>query len=204
MSIEEQEAIRRVKAGDQDAFRFLMDRHLPAILRLAMNITRNILDAEEAAQEAFFLAYKKLPSFREDSVFGTWVYRIAVNCSLNLVKRRSRNLGWNAQPLELSSSGDETVASTLPSPEAEFLQNESLVSRQQALLALTPMERTAFLLRHMEDESMDTIAKTLGISINSAKQAVFRAVIKLRKQLVPTGSHSSSGPTQTHLAKETR
>jgi RNA polymerase sigma-70 factor (ECF subfamily) len=201
MSIDEQEAIRRVKAGDQDAFRVLMDRHLPAILRLTMNITGNTVDAEEAAQEAFLLAYNKLPSFREDAAFGTWVYRIAVNCSLNLVKRRERDLGWNAQPLELNSSGDEIAASTNPTPEAELLQNEALQGRQHAMLSLTPMERTAFLLRHMEDESMDTIAKALGVSVNSAKQAVFRAVIKLRKQLVP---ELPTNLPRTHLAKEPR
>ena len=204
MSIEEQEAIRRVKAGDQDAFRVLMDRHLPAILRLAMNITGNTVDAEEAAQEAFLLAYNKLPSFREEAAFGTWVYRIAVNCSLNLVKRRERDLGWNAQPLELTSSGDEIAASSRPTPEAEFLQNESLQSRQQALLSLTPKERTAFLLRHMEDESMETIAKALNVSINSAKQAVFRAVLKLRKQLVTADPGLSTSVPRTHLAKESR
>jgi len=204
MSIEEQEAIRRVKAGDQDAFRVLMDRHLPAILRLAMNITGNTVDAEEAAQEAFLLAYNKLPSFREDAAFGTWVYRIAVNCSLNLVKRRERDLGWNAQPLELSSSGDEIVVSSNPSPEAALLQNESLKSRQHALLSLTPMERTAFLLRHMEDESMAYIAAALGVSINSAKQAVFRAVLKLRRQLITHGSDLSTNVPRAHLAKESR
>lgn len=202
MSIVEQEAIRRVIAGDQDAFRVLMDRHLPTILRLTMNITGNKVDAEEATQEAFLLAYNKLPSFREDSAFGTWVYRIAVNCSLNLVKRRERDLGWNAQPLELNSSGDEIVASTRLNPEAEFLQNESFKFRQQALLILTPMERTAFLLRHMEDESMDTIASALGVSINSAKQAVFRAVLKLRKQLIPSESKLPINVPRTHLSKE--
>jgi len=204
MSIEEQEAIRRVKAGDQDAFRVLMDRHLSTILRLAMNITGNTVDAEEAAQEAFLLAYNKLPSFREEAAFGTWIYRIAVNCSLNLVKRRERDLGWNAQSLELSSSGDEIVASAHPSPEAELLQSESFKFRQQALLTLTPMERTAFLLRHMEDESMDTIAKALGVSINSAKQAVFRAVLKLRRELLISGTELNPNVQRVPLARESQ
>ncbi len=92
----EQDAIRRILAGDRDAFRVLMDRHLPTVLRMTYRVTGNAVDAEEAAQEAFLLAYKKLSSFREQAAFGTWVYRIAMNCSLNLVERRARNVAWDA------------------------------------------------------------------------------------------------------------
>ena len=67
----EQQAIRRTLAGDRDAFLILMDRHLPAALRMTYRVTGNPSDAEEAAQEAFLLAYKKLPGFREQVAFGT-------------------------------------------------------------------------------------------------------------------------------------
>jgi len=181
----EQDAIRRVLAGDRDAFRVLMDRHLPTVLRMTYRVTGNAVDAEEAAQEAFLLAYKKLSSFREHSSFGTWVYRIAMNCSLNLVERRSRDLGWDAVTIEPGSTTENLAVSRGLTPEAELLNTEALRRRERAMLTLTPMERTAFILRHMEDQPIQVIADALGVHANSAKQAIFRAVAKLRRELAP-------------------
>lgn len=199
----EQEAIRRTLAGDRDAFRVLMDRHLPAVLRMTYRVTGNPSDAEEAAQEAFLLAYKKLPGFREQAAFGTWVYRIAMNCSLNLVERRTRDLSWNAVPLDPGPVAENMAVSHRPTPEAEALDDEALRRRERAMLTLTPMERTAFILRHMEEQPLQVIADALGVPINSAKQAVFRAVAKLRRELAPPSSPSTP-PFTTRLAKESR
>ena len=200
----EQLAIRRTLAGDRDAFRVLMDRHLPAVLRMTYRITGNPEDAEEAAQEAFLRAYNKLPDFREHAAFGTWVYRIAMNCSLNLIERRSRDLNWNAAPIDTPSSPETTPVSARPTPEAELLNNEALRRREHAMLTLTPMERTAFVLRHMEDQPLQIIADALGVPVNSAKQAVFRAVAKLRRELAPALRPVSAPIATAKLAKESR
>jgi len=198
----EQEAIRRVVDGDRDAYRVLMERHLPAVLRVTLRITGNHRDAEEAAQEAFLRAYNKLPEFRAQAAFGTWVYRIAMNCSLNLVERRTRDLGWNAVALD-GGEGQENIAVARGlTPEAALLDSEALSQREQAMKALTPMERTAFVLRHMEGQPINTIAEALGVPENSAKQAVFRAVSKLRKELRPVRRAASAVLTQPMLAKE--
>ena len=152
---------------------------------MTYRVTGNAVDAEEAAQEAFLLAYKKLSSFREHSSFGTWVYRIAMNCSLNLVERRSRDLGWDAVTIEPGSTTENLAVSRGLTPEAELLNTEALRRRERAMLTLTPMERTAFILRHMEDQPIQVIADALGVHANSAKQAIFRAVAKLRRELAP-------------------
>ena len=198
----EQEAIRRVLAGDRDAFRILMDRHLPAVIRMTYRVTGNDMDAEEAAQEAFLLAYKKLPDFREESAFGTWVYRIAMNCSLNLVKRRSREASWNAVPLDSGPVVGGIGVSEDTTPEEELLNAEALQRRERAMQTLTPMERAAFVLRHMEDQPMRDIAEALGVTVNSAKQAIFRAVSKLRRELAPAMSKTES--RSPAIAKEAR
>jgi len=200
----EQLAIRRTLAGDRDAFRVLMDRHLPAVLRMTYRITGNPEDAEEAAQEAFLRAYNKLPDFREHAAFGTWVYRIAMNCSLNLIERRSRDLNWNAAPIDNPHAPETTPVSARPTPEAELLNNEALRRREHAMLTLTPMERTAFVLRHMEDQPLQIIADALGVPVNSAKQAVFRAVAKLRRELAPALRPVSAPIATAKLAKESR
>jgi RNA polymerase sigma-70 factor (ECF subfamily) len=184
----ETEAIRDVLAGDRDAYRVLMDRHFCSVTRVTFRITGNEADAEEAAQEAFLRAYNKLPSFRQDSAFSTWVMRIAMNTAINLVERRTRDLSYQAPRIaEEPSVGDHTVrvADSQAGPEMSLLHREAASLRQAAMAELTPMERTAFTLRHMEDVPMAEIAIALNITSNSAKQAVFRAVSKLRRSLTP-------------------
>jgi len=184
----ETEAIRDVLAGNRDAYRVLMDRHFSTVTRIAFRITGNEADAEEAAQEAFLRAYNKLPSFRQDSAFSTWITRIAMNTAINLVERRNRDLSY--QGLRIAdeptpAKNTVRVADTQAGPENALLNREAVSLRQAAMHQLTPMERTAFTLRHMEDIPMAEIATALNVTTNSAKQAVFRAVSKLRQSLMP-------------------
>ena len=184
----ETEAIRQILAGDRDAYRVLMDRHFYSVLRVTFRITGNEADAEEAAQEAFLRAYNKLPSFRQDSAFATWVVRIAMNTAISLVERRNRDLSYQAPRIaDEPSVSDNTVrvADSGGGPERALLNREATGLRQAAMAALTPMERTAFTLRHMEDLPISEIAAALNVPVNSAKQAVFRAVSKLRRSLAP-------------------
>lgn len=183
----ETEAIREVLAGNRDAYRVLMDRHLFSVTRVAFRITGNEADAEEAAQEAFLRAYNKLPGFRQDSAFATWIMRIAMNTAINLVERRKRDLSYYASREEEPSADIRTVqiVDRQAGPETALLNREVVSLRQAAMAELTPMERTAFTLRHMEDVPMAEIATALNITSNSAKQAVFRAVSKLRRSLAP-------------------
>jgi RNA polymerase sigma-70 factor (ECF subfamily) len=184
----ETEAIRDVLAGNRDAYRVLMDRHFCSVTRVAFRITGNEADAEEAAQEAFLRAYNKLPSFRQDSAFSTWIMRITMNTAINLVERRKRDLSYYAPRIadEPSSTDDSVrVADRHAGPEVSLLNREAASLRQAAMSELTPMERTAFTLRHMEDVPIAEIATALNITSNSAKQAVFRAVSKLRRSLTP-------------------
>ena len=186
------ETIRRVLCGERDAYRVLMDRHFASIFRLTLRITGNEPDAEEAAQDAFLRAYNKLPEFRQTAGFGTWVYRIAMNCSLNLVERRSREASFHAVSL-LNEQGSEVFAATAhQGPEQQLLEREAVYTRERALEQLTPMERTAFVLRHMEGRPVAEIAAALGVAENSAKQAIFRAVSKLRTVLRPGASRGSN------------
>ncbi|HEU5340915.1 MAG TPA: sigma-70 family RNA polymerase sigma factor [Edaphobacter sp.] len=185
----ETEAIRKVLAGDRDAYRVLMDHHFCSVYRVAFRITGNEADAEEAAQEAFLRAYNKLPGFRQDSAFSTWITRIAMNTAINLVERRNRDLSYHAPRIADEPSLDGGVvtvaAAKAQSPESVLLDSEAASLRRAALDTLTPMERTAFTLRHMEDLPIAEIAAALNVPANSAKQAVFRAVGKLRRSLAP-------------------
>lgn len=188
MEKEEEDAIRRVLAGDRDSYRVLMDRHFAAVYRVAYRITGDEHDAEEAAQESFLRGYNKLSTFRLDAKFSTWMTRIAMNTSINLVERRKLELGRHSPRVGDANSaleGTVAVADGAAGPDRILFDAEAATLREQAMAALTPMERTAFVLRHMEDQSMSEIATGLNVSVNSVKQAVFRAVSKLRQSLAP-------------------
>jgi RNA polymerase sigma-70 factor (ECF subfamily) len=180
--------IKQILAGDRDAYRVLMDRHFPAVFRIAFRVTGDEADAEEAAQEAFLRGYNKLASFRQEAQFSTWITRIAMNTSINLVERRKRDLSrYSSRVAEETSAAEGTtqVADAAAGPERLFFDGEVASLRHAAMEALTPMERTAFTLRHMEDVPMAEIATALNVPANSVKQAVFRAVSKLRLSLAP-------------------
>ncbi len=196
MDISEQQAIRRILAGNSDVYRILMDRHIPAVLRMTLRVTGSLQDAEEAAQEAFVRAYNKLGTFQEHAAFGTWIYRIAMNCALNLVERRTRDLVWNATPIDASLLVRDTLSSSNPTPEALVLEAEDARQREHLLRCLTPMERTAFVLRHLEDQPINVIAEALGINSNTARQTIFRATTKLRHRLTSTAVAEHYTPSQ--------
>jgi RNA polymerase sigma-70 factor (ECF subfamily) len=111
-----------------------------------------------------------------------------MNTAINLVERRNRDHAYYAPRIEDEPSiANNTVriADGQAGPEVSLLNREAISLRQAAMAELTPMERTAFTLRHMEDVPMAEIAAALNVTSNSAKQAVFRAVSKLRRSLTP-------------------
>jgi RNA polymerase sigma-70 factor (ECF subfamily) len=114
---------------------------------------------------------------------ATWFYRIAANCSLDVVSRRKpeARIGGENNP----DLGEMQLADSQAGPDRLLLSREIEARRQTAMSELTPTEQTAFILRHMEDRSTEEIAAALNIAPNAAKQAVFRAVQKLRRQLAP-------------------
>lgn len=177
--------IREVLAGDKDAYGLLVARHSQSVFRAAFRITGNEADADEVVQEAFLRGYQKLPAFEARSEFRTWIYRIAVNCALNMISKKkveaTYQIAEDADPTEHQVQ----VADTSAGPERTLLSREIEALQAKAMRSLTPTERTAFVLRHMEDRPTAEIAAALEIAPNAAKQAVFRAVQKLRRNLAP-------------------
>lgn len=200
----EREAIRRVLAGETDVYRLLMERHLPAVLRMTRRVTGSDEDAEEAAQEAFLRAYNKLRAFREDAAFGTWVYRIAMNCALTLIERRQRDVGWTAVKLDGEAGAEHLTVCGRPTPEEDALEAEAERERERLLGCLTASERTAFVLRHLEEQPVPVIAEALGITANTARQTIFRAVSKLRRELSPARQVGVTTASGTRYARETQ
>jgi len=178
-------SLERALAGDRDAFRELVERHSRSIFRLAWRMTGNEHDAEEVVQETFLKAYRRLSKFEARSNFATWVYRIGVNCSLDLMRKRK----VEAERREPDSpEGEEAVldvAADGPTPDRLLLSAELGHHVNAALATLTPTERAAFTMRHCDGLPIEAIGKTLGLRNSAAKNSVFRAVQKLRRALEP-------------------
>ena len=177
--------VRAVLAGDKEAYGGLVARHSQSIFRVAFRITGDEADADEVVQEAFLRGYQRLESFESRSQFGTWIYRIAVNCALNMMTKRkieaTHRITEDADPSRLQVQ----VADSAADPERLLMSREIESMHQAAMQSLTATEQTAFVLRHMEECSTEEIAAALNIAPNAAKQAVFRAVQKLRRSLAP-------------------
>ena len=183
--------LARARQGDSDAFRALVETHSRQVFRLAFRMTGNEQDAEDVVQESFLRAYHQLGRFESRANFGTWLYRIVSNCSVDLMRsKQARHDQVRGDSLD-QAGAMELPAADMPGPEriAESAEIERRV--QGALRELSPLERAAFTLRHYEGRSIDEISETLGLGTSAAKHSVFRAVKKLRLVLAPLRSQAS-------------
>ncbi|MGH9369914.1 MAG: RNA polymerase sigma factor [Vicinamibacterales bacterium] len=182
-------AVALARDGDGEAFRALVERHSRAVYGLAHRMTGNPVDAEDVVQETFLRAYRQLSRFESRSNFGTWVHRIAVNCSIDLIRSRPRReASHDASDLEQFLAAEAADAGR-PSPERLTLSAEVQQRISDAMSGLSPMERAAFMLRHLEGQSIDEISRALGLKTNATKHSIFRAVRKMRGALEPFVEH---------------
>ena len=183
--------LARARQGDSDAFRALVETHSRQVFRLAFRMTGNEQDAEDVVQESFLRAYRQLGRFESRANFGTWLYRIVSNCSVDLMRsKQARHDQVRGDSLD-QEGAVELPAVDAPGPE-RMAQSAEIDRRVQAALQdLSPLERAAFTLRHYEGRSIDEIGATLGLGTSAAKHSVFRAVKKLRVALAPLRSQES-------------
>jgi RNA polymerase sigma-70 factor (ECF subfamily) len=173
---DDHQLIEQFLRGDERSFNLLVERHRERIYLLIWRMVRNREDALDLSQEVFVKAYRKLKSFRHESNFYTWLYRIAVNLALNFAKREKfRSF------LSLSDLSRELVSGSSPSEEIE--RNELSSRIDQAVMALPEKQRMVFILRHYEEMSVKEVADLLGKSEGTIKANYFQAVRKLRRSL---------------------
>ncbi len=172
--------------GNSEAFRALVEHHGRAVYRVAFRMTGNASDAEDVVQETFLKAYRQLGRFESRANFGTWLHRIAVNCSIDLIRSRPRREDA-IDGVDLEAIGGPPLASGTAeaSPERLMLSAEVKDRVNSAMSALSALERAAFVLRHFEGHSIDEITRALGLKTNAAKHSIFRAVRKMRIALEP-------------------
>ncbi|MBV9766202.1 MAG: RNA polymerase sigma factor [Acidobacteriaceae bacterium] len=178
-------AAEAARNGNQHAFRVLVERHSHSVFRLAFRMTGNEQDAEDLVQETFLRAFKQLQRFDGRAAFGTWLYRICANCSLDWIRARKSRREQQTSSDDESLNWLDRVATPEPSPERLTESGQIAELLEPALKRLSEMERTAFVLRHYEGCDIEEIARALGVQTNAAKHSVFRAVQKLRRAMKP-------------------
>ena len=171
--------------GDSEAFRSLVERHSRYVFSVAYRLTGSIEDAEDIVQNTFIKAYKQLSRFEARADFKTWLHRITVNCSIDLIRaRRHREVPQDLDDSE-SAGGRPPADGTLPGPERLLLSAEVRDRLREGMSQLTASERAAFTLRHVEGLSIREVASAMGLKTEAAKNSIFRAVRKMRLALEP-------------------
>lgn len=172
------------KAGFVGCFEELVRRNQAMIFRIAVHITENRQDAEDAMQETFIKAYQHLNDFRGDSRFSTWLVRIAVNESLWKLRQRRPNQIATDQPI---AAGDGFVPREVedwgPTPEQRYARTELQQIISEAIGELGPTYRVVFALRDVEKLTTAETAQLLGLSIPAVKSRLLRARLMMREKL---------------------
>ena len=176
--------VERVQQGDKSAYDVLVLKYQHKIIKLIMRYVRDPAEAMDVAQEAFLKAYRALPSFRGDSAFYTWLYRIAINTAKNhLVAARRRPLDYD---LDLQDPDQYEMQGRLKesdTPEGLLLSEEIRETVNKAIEQLPEDLRTAIILREIEGMSYEEIAQTMECPVGTVRSRIFRAREAIDKKL---------------------
>jgi len=184
MDTAELDLVRRARRGDAEAFREIVEAHSRTLWRAAFRVLQDGAAAEDAVQSAFLSAWRALDRFDDRAQLSTWLYRIVMNAAIDLRRERMRRQAL-AGALPEDAQGQVTLKSPAADPHREVMWRQLAERAREAIADLSEVERTAVLLRHFEGCTTAEIARALGGDESAAKQAVFRAVRKLRAVLVP-------------------
>ena len=186
---EESRIVQKVIKGDVNAFEKLVLEYEKSVYNIALRMTGNSEDASDMTQEAFIKAYNSLQSFRGDSKFSVWIYRIATNVCLDFLRSRSRKPTVSLSVED--NDGEEVqldVADESQSPELLLDRQMTRESVRRGLETLSPEYRQILLLREIQGLSYDEISQALGLEVGTVKSRIFRARKKLCTFLLQDGN----------------
>lgn len=184
--MEELALVKCAQKGDERAFRTLVERYQQYVYTLALRMLASPQDAEDAAQEVFLSAWRGLPNFRMESKFSTWLYRLTIHASTDLLRKRSKTEGQVSMEEEPVAA---VVADTAPTLEEEAERRERQRALQQTIMELTEDHRTILLLREVEGLDYREIGEVLHLSSGTVRSRLARARRELGKKLRQKGNY---------------
>lgn len=180
--IDEKRLLERIKSGDEAAFKEFFDVHHKAVFNLSFRLLCNLQEAEDITQEVFFKAYLTMNKFRGESKVSTWLYRIAVNLSLNNQRRKKFK---HILSLDFfSEKGDPQDRDPGKGPMEQLKEAEEKLLVDKAVDSLPKNQRVAVILNHYEELSYGEISGIMGLSVSSVRSLLYRAKQRLQKKLV--------------------
>ncbi len=177
----ERQLVGRARSGDDEAFRELVEANHRRVYALALRYTRRHEEADEIAQETFIRAHRALGRFRGQAGFGTWLYRIAVNCCLSRRRRTARR----PRTESLDGEGVRPPEDENPSPERKAIGSQTRRLVDRALDGLSRQQRMIFVMRFLKQHTLAEIAEALGCAEGTVKKQLFRATASVRRTLAP-------------------
>jgi RNA polymerase sigma-70 factor (ECF subfamily) len=187
MTLRERMLLRRLRERDERAFRELVEEHRDKVFNLTYRMLGNRAEAEDVAQEVFISVFKTIDTFREESKFSTWLYRVTVNHCKNRIKYLARRHDRDQDELDEASEQDAAAAVTAPRPATrpdralEGAQMERML--QEAIAELDEDHRVLVVLRDVEDLSIEEICEITGLPDGTIKSRLHRARMALRKKI---------------------
>ena len=175
--------VSRAQQGDREAFAELVSRHAGPVLNTTLRMVGRRTDAEDLAQETFIAAFRALPNFRAEARFSTWLYRIAMNKSLDWLRRTVVREEASSHDEETGSA--EAMAIERKTPEDALIEKQRVLGVDRALRALSPIYREAFVLRHLEGLSYEEMSEALGVDGGTLRMRVYKARTQLERELAP-------------------
>lgn len=183
----DRELVARAQQGDKRAFELLVAKYQRKLARLLSRLIRDPAEVEDVAQEAFIKAYRALPSFRGDSAFYTWLYRIGVNTAKNYLMAMGRRAPTSTEVEAEEAEGYEEgeLLRDINTPESVALSREIATTVNAAIDGLPEELRTAIQLRELEGMSYEEIARIMECPIGTVRSRIFRAREAISEKLKP-------------------
>jgi RNA polymerase sigma-70 factor (ECF subfamily) len=177
---DEAKLVARCLKQDQEAFGQLVERYATVIVNLAYRMVGDRTEAEDLAQETFVAAFKALPTFRAESKFSTWLYRIAANKCKDWL--RAKRPGQGLYDVDVDETLDVHVAEER-TPERVLSQQQVAQELDRAIQRLPPLYREAFVLKHVEGLSYEEMQEVLGVNGDTLKMRVYKGRLQLSREL---------------------
>jgi RNA polymerase sigma-70 factor (ECF subfamily) len=183
----DQQLVERAQRGDKSAFELLVVKYQRKLIRLLSRFIRDPTEVEDVAQEAFIKAYRALPSFRGDSAFYTWLYRIGINTAKNYLVAMGRRAPTVSETESADSEGSEESGQVpdYNTPENELMSRQIAETVNRAVEDLPEELRTAITLRELEGLSYEDIAAIMNCPIGTVRSRIFRAREAIAEKLRP-------------------